>query len=525
MGGLKILFTELKSAVLKRYFTSIRQVKNEAGKVHETYVREGSIERINAGQVECVSSGFGHNLTSAICTMFTEPGLKFSLVGATESIDVTKTAEFFEGFRESSQFLDGMIQADRESFQLGASLLWMECYEGKIKYRTVDPGKVKVRFDAVVESDGEPRPVNYKDLEDATCVIIETGTIDDTNKSFVAIFGRSRDYPDGRYCSYYASSDGKTVPDVGDPGVFDWKIPKTDKVANPLSFYANLNPEENLPEYPLAIFYGGHVRRDRLFPISTSVLEEALEADITASHLRAVSNDHARGARVLYREQKAAGKPLPTSLYGNVSLEPGQKLEACDNDPSGVEVGWTLLKEGNTAAAQGYAVPDFLVSSEDHTLDASSGVALKIRSTGLKKFRSERIGINRPSVDKVFAIEKGLILLFSDAPEATALEDCSQVWEPGQLEFPENMTEVVANVKELVSMGVYDTIEAMQVIYQLPSEQDAINRYEALKKRAEKCPPLNASPVDELAQQGQLAWGTGSEQTGVPPDPDSRARG
>ena len=483
---------QIENALIARFGQGIKTEKTATGSVRETYDVNSFKERVAAGQVEVVSSGFGHNLTTATANMFTEPGLKFSLTGPG---DITKTVEFFNEFREASQFLDGMVTADKESFELGCSVLWMEFLGGLIKYRTIDPGKMKVCFDELIDDDeGETRPVNYLDLEDATCVVVETGSVDGIMKSYLAVFGRSIDYPLGRYVSYQSSGDGKEIPEVGDEGTFDWRTPDTNEPANPLSLYAEEHPDLSLPEYPFVIFYGGHVRRDRLFPISSTILEEALEADVTASHLRGISNDHARGARVIERTDLAAGKPLPRNLYGNVSLEPGQKLVAVDGNASAVEIAWKLLKEGGVATAQGYGVPDFYVSSEDHTFEASSGVALKVRSTPLIRFRAERINMNRPSVDKVFLIERSLIALFSNDPEADRLEQCDQSWEPGALSFPEDAAVQVANVKELVSMGVYDTIEAMRVIYQLPSEQEAIEKYEALKKRAEKYPPLNAGP-------------------------------
>lgn len=480
---------QIKNAILARYGTGIKIEKTPSGTTRETYVVNGFDERINAGHVEVVSSGFGHNLSTAVANMFTEPGLKFSLV-AGEGADLKKVTEFFEDFREASQFLDGMTQADRESFQLGCSALWLEFYEGLIKYRTIDPGKIKVCFDQIIETEDGPRPVNYSDIEDATCVIMETGNLDGTTKSFLAIYGRSVDLPYGRYVTYQTSGDGKTVPEVGEPGSYDWRIPGTDTPANPLSYYAAQNPDEVVPEYPIAIFYGGHVQRDRLFPVSTTILEEALEADVTASHLRGISNDHARGARVIERDRTAAGAPLPPALYGNVSLEPGQKLVAVDGNASAAEIAWKLLKEGGVATAQGYGVPDFYVSSEDHTLEASSGVALKVRSVPLVRFRAERININRPAVDKVFRIERALIGLFAEDAQADTLQTCSQIWEPGALNFPEDTQVTVANVAQLVSLGVYDTIEAMRVVFQLPSEADAIDKYEALRKRALQYPPL-----------------------------------
>jgi hypothetical protein len=491
--------SQIRSKVLRRYFTGIKKTKSDAGTEIETYTKELGQKKMDEDMIETVSIGFGHNVSNAMSTMFTEPGQSFTIVSEAGA-DVAKASEFLTDFRETSQYLDGLVQANREGVQMGSSALWLQFTENRIKYRTVDPGKVKVCFHPALYSGGlgdeNLRPVNYQEIEDATCVIVETGTADSDTKSYVAYFARSFENPYGRYVTYTSGGDGKDVPAPGTDGTYDWKIPGTNTIANPLSWYASQNIERNIPEYPLAIFYGGHVRRDRLFPLSLSLLEEALEADVAASHIRSTSQDYARGTLALEREQSAMTLPLPRNLRGDVALMPGQKITAPSGDAGAGDVAWRLLKESNIAAAQGFGVPDFYVSSEDHTLEASSGVALKVRATPLEKFRNEQVTINRPSVDKVFEVEKAFLDLYIDTPEVTQLVSCTQQWDPGPLDYPEDEGLIVENVIKLVDRGFYDTIEAIQTIYQLPSEADAIDKYEALKKRGEQYPPLNKSALE-----------------------------
>lgn len=492
--------SQIRSAVLKRYFTGIKKTKSDSGTEIETYSKEHGKEQMDAGMIETVSIGFGHNVSNAMSTMFTEPGQSFTLVSEAGA-DVAKASEFLTDFRETSQYLDGLVQANREGVQMGSSALWLQFVENRMKYRTVDPGKIKVCFHPALLSGGTGdknlRPVNYQEIEDATCVIVETGTVDANTKSYVAYFARSFENPYGRYVTYTSGGDGKDVPAPGTDGTYDWKIPNTNIIANPLSWYAAQNLERNIPEYPLVIFYGGHVRRDRLFPLSLSLLEEALEADVAASHIRSTSQDHARGTLAVERVHEAMTHPLPRNLRGDVALMPGQKITAPSGDASAGDIAWKLLKESNIAAAQGFGVPDFYVSSEDHTLEASSGVALKVRATPLEKFRNEQVTINRPSVDKVFEIEKAFLDLYLDTPEVTQLVACTQQWDPGPLDYPEDEGLIVENVIKLVDQGIYDTIEAIQTIYQLPSEADAIDKYEALKKRGEQYPPLNKGALEQ----------------------------
>lgn len=507
---------QVRNAIVKRYGTGIKQTKDKAGNILETYTKAGFEERMLAGHIEVVTVGLGHSITAALATLFTEPGQRFALISPSGE-EISDVAEWFGDIREDSQFIEGLVSADEEAVQLGCSVLWVEFYEGALRYRTVDPGKVKVRFDGAVESNGAVRPVDYRDLEDATCVIIETGTIDAETKSYLAIFGRSYEYPNGRYVAYNSDSDGKDVPDVSSETAYEW-VNLRGQIANPLSQYANEHPDVDLPEYPLVMFYGGHVRRDRLFPLSLSLLEESIEADVSASHLRATSGDEARGSRVLTKSHENRTAPLPDHLYGEVSLEPGQTLDAVAGNANNSMIAWELLKEENIATAQGYSVPDYYVSSKDHTVEASSGVALKIRTGPLIKFRNTRAAINAPGVQKVFEIEKILISMFAegDAGMISQLEAAGQQWDPGEKDLPEELKDVVETAETLYSRGVYDDIEYLRVVYNLPSEAEAIAKYEALKARREKYPPLKEEQVMDAGPNSQPFGGarndTGSDR-------------
>lgn len=514
---------QVKNAIVKRFGTGIRRTKDSSGNTLESYVKEGFDARMSAGHIEVVGVGLGHTITSALATLFTEPGQRFSIVGVDGEETPSEVSDWLSDFRTASQFINGLTQADEEAVQLGCSVLLVEFFEGHLKYRTIDPGKVKVRFDGAVESDGETRPVNYQDIEDATCVIIETGTIDAETRSYVAIFGRSYTYPNGRYVSYMSDSDGKDVPDVGTDGVYEWTT-AGGEIANPLSLYANDHPDLDLPEYPVVLFYGGHVRMDRLFPISTSLLEESIEADVAASHIRATSSDNARGTLVVKKSRENPTAKLPTHLRGEVSLEHGVEIESITTDSAASTVAWELLKAENIASAQSYGVPDYYVSSEDHTVEASSGVALKIRTGPLIKFRGKRAAINAPSVAKLFEVEKALIAMFVQGDDAIIrrLESAGQQWDPGEKDLPEELADTIEAADKLYDRGIYDDIEYIRVVYKLPSEAEAIDKYEELKRRREEYPPLKeeTSDVGQFGSVEMPSGAGGDVQDQAPPERD-----
>lgn len=506
---------QIRNAIIQRFGTGIKRTKDAAGNDYETYTKKGFEERMLAGHIEVVNVGLGHNIVSATATLFTEPGQQFSIVSV-DGEEMADVAEWVSDFRADSQFIKGLRDVDEEAMQLGVSCLWVDFYEGLLRYRTIDPGKMKVRFDQAVDKVNdsgmvvESRPVNYQDIEDATCVIVETGTIDTQYKSYTAIFGRSHRYPNGRHVSYTSRADGKDVPEVGDGDIYEWTN-TAGQIANPLSQYANDNPDLDLPEYPFVLFYGGHVRQDRLFPLSASLLEESLEADVTASHLRATANDNARGTLALERVEKAAASPLPDHLYGEVSLQPGQEIKRVPAESAGTKIGWELLQQETIASAAGFGVPDYYVSSQDHTVEASSGVALEIRTGPLIKFRDDRIVTNAPSVAKVFEIEKANLSMFAegDAKIINQLETAGQLWDAGEQDLPEEMTEVVETAETLYNRGIYDTIEYLRVVYRLATEAEAIAKYEELKARGEKYPPLKEEEPDVDPLSGQISDNSG----------------
>jgi hypothetical protein len=144
-------------------------------------------------------------------------------------------------------------------------------------------------------------------------------------------------------------------------------------------------------------------------------------------------------------------------------------------------------------AAAGFSVPDYMVVSEDHTLDASSGIALEVKTRSLIQDRNNRIDENIRSINKIFRIEQIYIELFSKAEQSTIdlLSECHQVWDAGEFNLPENKKELVDGISVLMGLGLMDTVEGIRKWYQLPNDVEAKAFYEKMKERAEEFPPLN----------------------------------
>ena len=493
---------QIREAIMRRYGTRLKLVKDAAtGIDYKLYEKEGFGNRLDAGHIETVSVGFGHKVASAIATLFSEETQNFELVGPGGS-DAEAASELLDDMRGGGLFVDSMVQADQDSIWVGCMPIFIEFVDDTLQYRPMDPGRIQVLFEPSIESNGMVRATNRLEIEDASCVVIQTGMVDDQVKSYVAIFGRSYDLPNGRYVVFNSSGDGTDIPKPGSDDTWDWMV--GGEIANPLSWYANEHPDEDIPEYPIAIIHSCLVSRDRLFPISTSLLTESLEADVAASHIRATSGDNARGTRVLTKSDDGSS-PVPESLHGDVVLEPEQTLDHVNTDTNGPKIAWELLQESMVATGLGYTVPDYFTSSADHTVEASSGAALIVRRGQLSKLRGRRIEVNRPAVAKIFQIEKILISLMApdsvDDSAIVLLESCEQNWDPGKTDAVETEAEKVTSVKALSDMGIYDTIEQIRIVFNLGSESEAIDKYEQILERRKKYPPLNAEEKKEEADR------------------------
>jgi hypothetical protein len=484
----------ISQAIIDRYGTGFRIEKDAStGITIQSYEKVGFKERLYSRQIEVISVNLGIKIVNAYATLFSEQTQNFSLISPT-NVDTSEVMEYLYKMRCEEQYQSNLVSADIRSVQCGSSLMFTEFVDGRLKHRVLPPGRVKIFFKNAIEVDGKPQATDYTKIDDASCFILNTGSIDGINNRYVAIYGRSDQYKLGRYVIYTSDSDGKDVPDVGSDNAIDWMI--NGEVANPLSWYASQHSDMEIPEYPVSIFYGGTVNDDdSILPMSNSLMLDSLECDIAASHIRGAAAKCAEGTRVFTKSDKGSGSTIPKSLHGNVILEYGQKLEDLSTDIEAVEKSWKTLKDQMVSIASAYLVPDFMISSEDHTVEASSGIALKVRNKPLLKIRNSRIKKNSPSVYRMFEIDKALIAISGDGEERiiNLLTQCEQKWQAGDIIDPENAVEKSTVITRLYELGLIDTVEALRRENNLGSEDDAIKLYEKIKRRSEEYPPLISS--------------------------------
>ena len=495
--------TQIKENIKNRY--GVRIVKetdpNSASVSTETFTRsvknEGFVAQVDAGLVEALSFGFANKISDALGTLFTESGQKFSLIHETME-DIQDQEEIVQRYRDDGGLTAALTICDQQSVKLGSSAVYISFSGNQLNYQVLSPSDLRTFFAETIEEDGVVRATDVTDIEDATAITIRLSQVDFNTWNYLAIYGRSDIWPEGRWVTFQSSNLDVQVPEPGTEGAVDFEIKGT--VANPLSYWANRNTDISVPEYPLAIIYSGLTDTSDVMPYYTSLYADSLEFDLSASHLLSTSQDASRGLTIVQRSPEAMGQPLPRIYTGVTASNPGQTIEHIDFDSiasvNGIQVMQQLMIDYGAA----YGVPDFMVTSEDHTVEASSGIALEVKSRPLKKKRNLRIEINRPSVRKVYEIERSFISLFGEEQESDKriLMESWQAWEPGPFEIPQNKKEQTERIISELNAGLIDIIEAIREKYMFGSDTEAIAMYEKMQERQEQFPPLNQAPEESI---------------------------
>jgi hypothetical protein len=511
----------IKSAIKVRYGTGTKIVRDPAATDDdagiEVYDKGLFNKQVDSGQIEAVTSGFGARIVNALATLFTEEQQRYQLVHDTaEDLEAAET--LLNEHRENG-YSSEIVKADEKACQLGSSALFLEFVTDTIVYNVLTPADVRPIFGTTITiqgADGEDktRAVRTDQIEDATAVIIRLSAVDEISYNYLAIFGRSEDWPNGRYVQYQSTEPGSDVPDVGDGSAIEYEI--NGDIANPLTYLANQFPDLYIPEYPIAILDGGITEGTGVMPVTSSLYNDAIEIDVSSSHLIGTSQDAARGTNALERDVQGVSQPTPKSLKGDVALGPGQKIVHVEHGAGESEVALRVLHGIMTSIAEGYGVPDYMAVPEQSgprggSQDTASGVALMVKTRPLKKARKKRIDKNKKAVKKIFDIEKGLIWLFDDDPAKELLFQCRQNWDAGELLIPENNKEKVDRLVQAKKDGVIDEIQQIKEYYNLPTDEEAIEIYDRMKQRAADYPPLK-QPEQPPAPKKLGLVGRGGQQ-------------
>ncbi len=504
---------QIRSGVISQYGIGIEHVTDPetSTDVRQTYTRQNIKKQVNSGIVETITIGFGNKIVNATATLFTEDSQKYSLEHETIE-DLDDAEDVLWKHRDAGGYESAVTKCDERSVEIGSAAVFIT-YQDSLKYNVIAPSDLRVFFSEYIEENGNRRRTDTTDIEDATVCIIRLSQVDRVNWNYLAIFGRSKMYPNGRYVQYTSSQESTKVPELGDDDVVEYEIEGVGP-CNPLSYYANQNPDESLPEYPIATINGGVTDSGDLMPYSTSLWADCVTIDVAASHLLATSQDAARGTLVIKRLHEGAGKSLPNTLHGAIELDVGLDIEHIDHNAESSKIALNVLKNLMIDKAGSYSVPDYMIAPDDDSrLDAgSSGVALEVKTKPLIRKRQQRIKRNKNEVNKIFQVEKSLIHLFDESDGVDLLAECSQIWDAGIIKLPENKKEAADRIISLMDKGILDTIAAIREYYSVATDAEAIDIYETMKARATKYKPLVAEPKKPVGMLRGQAQGNNNGQ-------------
>lgn len=501
-------YDRIRTAIKQRFGVGIGVETDPANpdQPYKLYTRKDFTTQIDAGLIESITIGWGQKIIAALATLFTEKGQRFELVSENEDADLSVELEYIDGIRDDGGFYSAIVDADRMSIGVGSSAIFPTFKNGGIEYQVLSPSDVRIYWpSAIIDADGKRRSPDYRDIEDAYAITIRLAEVDMNRHNYLAIFGRSEDFPNGRWVEYVSNGISTELPELNDENANEYEIDGAP--ANPLSYFANGDGKElNTPEYPIAIIKGVSNSRKTPFPVTTSLFEASLEFDTAASHISGKASSAAAGLTVVKLDDQGVSVPLPDTLEGCTTSLPGQEIEHISKNAADVETAYRTHKMEMIDAAAGYGVPDFMVASEDHTLDASSGIALQVKTRPLVKERVRRENVNKKSVARIFKIEKALLNLFSEDSEAAMLMPLTMQWSAGPLELPENNKEKADRIIALKEKGILDEIAAIREYYNFATDTEAIEMYERMKERQNEYPSLAPQPVKQtgLFRQSNL---------------------
>jgi hypothetical protein len=467
----------------------IKKKEGEAG--YETYTKQRTSQMIESGEMEVITSGTGAKILGTLSSLFTNPTQSWTYLSEDdEPLEEEDVAELF-AHREAGGFETSLPQADWISNAVGTGPLLLSWSSGHLTYNPFSPACLYAKYHDFISDNSEPRGVNYKDLEDATVVVVETNAVLDTTASateaqFIAFFGRSTDYPYGRMVQYKADAwDG--WPDANDPNAIDYRL-DSGEIANPLSWLAATGEGTGV-EYPIIMIDGGiSVTHQQIAPVSTSLFENCLEIDVAFSRLLKDSLENALGTKAI---KSGMTTHLPRTLSGAVHLMDDQEMQIHFVPNSNADIAFKITKEQARAIAESHGVPGYIIISEAGALP-ESGIALAIRTQPLIQNRNTRISLNKTPVAKMFDIERGLYQFHRNEP---LLPGTRQVWNPGRFIMPENELDKLNRLSTALDKRAISYVRYIRDLHNLATDDDAVDYIEEMARQDAEFPaPVTVQP-------------------------------
>lgn len=445
-----------------------------------TYVKGKEAIGLDNNQYEIITSGIGQKVGTVLANLTNQPTQSYEYLTESGKPD-TSTAEIINGYRERGDYAMGVAGADYLASIIESGPMMITMAGETFRYRPFSPGAIYCMFRDTVTENGKPRSIDPLDIEDASVVVIELqapGNNETDKRHFIAFFGRQDGLEYGRQVEYTANYWYDWPDDFGD-GDFYLDAKKTIP-ANPLSWSAEKTKGKFGSEYPIVIFRGGWIKTsNQVAPITDSLYKNCRELDLSYSRLLYCAHESARGINAI---QNPDGEALPNASSGNIELNGAQTIQILGQPASNTLGALEVVAQIKETVVSGHNVPLYQIMP---LTSPESGVALFIKTQPLINFRESRIKLNRKQVEKIYDIERGLLLVHQNKMVG---ENTKIVWNPGRYIIPEDPKLKSERLMFEYQNGLKDWVRTIRDMYDLATDEDAKKFIDAMEERKLESP-------------------------------------
>lgn len=535
----------VRQAMINRYAVRLQKIQEETGQTNVVVAEAGSGQQvserlktqrneatyaaINAGIFELTRICAADRIIDPSANRFTGVGAGYSYLGS----GGPKAGKDVAFVRKRGGSALAEQQWDHVSFSVGSTVLYLSTVDDRICYDIIWIDNFHwVHAGEIVDREtGAVRPVNEKDLDEASVVVIRlAGKAGENKNRYAAWFGACERFPRGRHV-VYSSNNWHEIPQPADGGYdYVWsrsgggryeQMPMADEIGNPLTIYQEIHKTTG-PEYPFVVLPARPNDTSTLCPVAgLAIWDLSDEYDVSASVALYAANKGAIGKEILKPESSLGSKSVPDVNSRMVVLERGWDLTIAGWGPEHAKNAMDVVKDQVRMIAESYHVPSFLAAPDWSQFPA--GIALRMARMDMEGYRDQTVEVARPSVARRFDIERALVN-FSEGSTAIA-PTIEEEWDAGELRWPEEPTEEIEAAQKRLELGVQDLAHVAMDLLDLPSYEAAIKYLEDMVKKAEKHevlrPKQKGQPVNLAAQtkagaffkkQGAADAGQGKEQ-------------
>lgn len=497
-------FVQVHDKMKSRYAYTVEPAKDTSSDItgsdsgYKTIRRGDVAAAIDAGFMEAVSTGF----MSAVCStlhVLDSDDQKWGWMrdGGEQQQDDEYITELITDVRDRGGFNIALSGADHVA--CGVEVCYLHPYfQGRdIFYDVVYPQDIKFMpcggVTEYIDGNAINRIPNASVIEDYGAVVIclhGGGDYDAAPDEYYyqAYIGASLNdrAPLGR-CIVFRARDWKQIPDIGDDNIITEYKNESGEICNPLSYLIHGNKYPNYTgtvEYPIIPIRGGHMSVTKnVKPVTATMWLNALEIELGWSKIFKDVQQGASGTKVLKISDMS--HPMPESLDVVVLYGDGcdYKNEPLPVSRDHVEMHQSIVK----AVAGGYAVPGYtLIGQMPNLSTPESGISLAIQTAPLNRFRQHRIKINKSNIERLYEVERGLLIHgYLGEEGVSAFEGVYQTFDPGDFSAPKDEATRIANAKALLDTGAIDQIEFLRIIHGV-TEKEAEDLYAKYKDRDEQ---------------------------------------